>query len=88
MEVKFSNSFPIESYTLNDTFLPEHETSPIFINGLLATACPDSCLYSFSFVSTLFVASTASLKLLIGNKIQYNFLGKVFLNNSKICGSP
>ena len=32
--------------------------------------------------------STASGKLLIGNKIQYSLLGKVFLNSSKICGSP
>ena len=73
---------------LNDILLPELEASPTFINGVLVTAYPNSCLSSFSFVSTLFAASTASLKLLIGNKIQYNLLGNVFLNNSKICSSP
>ena len=68
MEVKFSNCFLIGS-ALNDTFLPEYETSPTFINGVAVPSCPDSCLSIFSFVSTLFTASTASLKLLIENRI-------------------
>ena len=68
IDVKFSNFSPIESWALIDTFLPECEVSPIFINGVLLTVCPDKCLSNFSLVRTLFVASTASLKLFIGNK--------------------
>ena len=43
---------------------------------------------TFSFVNILFVVSIACLKSSIGNSTQYNFGGIVFLNTSKICGSP
>ena len=69
-------------------FLPGCTVSSIFINGVLLAVCPDNCLSHFSFVNILFAVATASHKLLIGNKIQYSLLGKVFLNSSKICGSP
>ena len=39
-------------------------------------------------VSILFTVSTACLRSSIGNNIQYNFIGSVFLNTSSTCGSP
>ena len=78
MEVKLSNCSLIGSCALNDTFLLECGTSHTFIKGVAVPDCPDSCLSLFSFVSTLFVASTASLRLLIENRTQYNLLGNVF----------
>ena len=88
MVIKFSNCSLIGSCTVNDTFLPEFGMSPTFINGVVAPNCPYRCLSIFFFVNTLFAASTASLKLLIRNKTQYNLLGNVFLNSSRICGCP
>ena len=61
--------------------------SLIFINGL-AEPRPVNCLSNFSLVNILYAVSTACLKSSIGNKIQYNFVGKVFLNTPNICGSP
>ena len=57
------------------------------MNGLVEV-CPVSCLSSFSLVNILFAVSTACLRSSMGNNIQYNFVGSVFLNTSKICGSP
>ena len=88
IDVKFSSLFSIESWGLIDISLPGCTVSSICINGILLAVCPDNCLSNFSFVKTLFAASTTSRKLLIGNKSQYSLLGKVFLNYSKIRGSP
>ena len=88
IDVKFSSLSSIESWGLIDIFLPGWTVSSIFINEVLLAVSPDNCLSNFSFVNTLFAASTAPCKLLIGNRIQYSLLGKVFLNSSKICGSP
>ena len=50
--------------------------------------CPDNCLCNFSLVSILLAVSAACLMSSMGNNIQYNFVGSVFLNTSQICGSP
>ena len=50
--------------------------------------CPDNCLSIFSFVNILLAVSTACLRSSMWNNIQYNFVGSVFLNTSKICSSP
>ena len=63
-------------------------SSPNFMNGDMLEAWPVNCLSNFSLFITLFAVSMASLRLFIGNNIQYNLLGNVFLNNSKISGSP
>ena len=49
--------------------------------------CPDNCLSIFSFVNILLAVPTAYLWSSMGNNIQYNFVGSVFLDTSKICGS-
>ena len=59
----------------------------MLINGV-DEGCPGNCLSIFPFVSILLAVSTACLKSSIGNNTQYNFVGSVFLNTSKICGSP
>ena len=41
--------------------------------------CPDNCLSNFSFVNILLAVSTACLRLSMGNNVQYNFVGSVFL---------
>ena len=51
-------------------------------------ACPNYHLSIFSFVNILLAVSTACLRSFIGNSIQYTFVGNMFLNTSKICGSP
>ena len=56
------------------------------MNGLV-DVCPVSCLSSFSLISILFAVSTACLRSSMENNIQFNFVGSVFLNTSKICGS-
>ena len=50
--------------------------------------CPVSCLSNFSSISILLAVSTACVRSSKGNSIQYNFVGSLFLNTSKICGSP
>ena len=50
--------------------------------------CPLNYLSDFSLVNILLAISTACLRSSIGNRIKYNFVGNVFLNTSKICGSP
>ena len=77
LSILLPNSFLVS----NDTFLlcP----SLILINGL-EEDCPVNCLSNFSFVNILFVVSTACQRLSVGNSIQYNFVGSVFLNTSKI----
>ena len=50
--------------------------------------CPDNCLSNFSLVRILLAVSTACLRSSVRNNIQYNFVGSVFLNTSKICGPP
>ena len=47
----------------------------------------DNCLSIFSLVNILLALSTACLWSSMGKSIQYNFVGSVFLNTSKICGS-
>ena len=59
----------------------------MLINGV-DDECPANCLSKFSFVNSLLAVSTACLRSSIGNSIQYNFVGSVFLNTSKICGCP
>ena len=59
----------------------------MFINGVLED-CSANCLSIFSLVSILLAVSTYCLKFSIGNNTQYNFVGSVFLNTSKIYGSP
>ena len=59
----------------------------MLINGV-AEVCPVNCLSSFSLVNILLAVSTACPRSSIGNRIQYNLAGSVFLNTSKICGSP
>ena len=82
--VSLSILSPNSSLALNNTFL---SVSPlIFINGLVEV-CPVSYLSNFSLVSVLFAVSTACLRSSMGNNIQYNFVGSVFLNTFKICGS-
>ena len=49
---------------------------------------PANYLSIFSLVSILLAVSTTCLKSSMGNKTWYNFVGSVFLNTSKICGSP
>ena len=87
LEVMFPNCFSTKSCGFIDTFLPECVVSLNFINGDVLEACPINCLSNFSLFNTVFVASMASLRLFIGNKIQYSLIGEVFLNNSKISGS-
>ena len=41
--------------------------------------CPDNCLSIFSFVNILLAVSTACLRSSMGNNIQYNFVGSIFL---------
>ena len=48
--------------------------------------CPDNCLSILSFVNVLLAVCTACLRSSMANNIQYNFLGSVVLNTSKICG--
>ena len=69
-------------------FWSECVSSFIFMNGDTLEAWPVNCLSNFSLFNTLFALSTVSHKLFIGNNIQYNLLGNVFLNNSKTSGSP
>ena len=88
IEVTFSNCFSTKSCGFIDTFLPECVVSLNYINGDVLVPCPINCLSNFSLFNTLFAASMASFRLFIGNKIQYSLLCKVFLNNSKISGSP
>ena len=59
----------------------------MFMNGV-DEDCLVSCLSNFSLVNILLAVSTACLRFSIGNNIQYNFVGSVFLNTSKICGCP
>ena len=77
MTVNLSILSPNSSLALNDTFLSV--PSLIFMNGL-AEVCPVSCLSNFSLVNILFAVSTACLRSSMGNSIQYNFVGSVFLN--------
>ena len=84
MTVNLSILSPNSSLALNDTFLSV--PSLILMNGLVEV-CPVSCLSSFSLVSILFAVSTACLRSSMGNNIQYNLVGSVLLNTSKICGS-
>ena len=58
----------------------------MFINEVLED-CPANCLSIFSFAIILLAVSTACLKFSIGNNIQYNFVGSVFLSTSKLFGS-
>ena len=58
----------------------------ILMNGV--EDCPVSCLSNFSFISTLFAKSVASLRLLTLIKVEYSQYGRVFLKLSKICISP
>ena len=85
MNISLSILSPNSSLVSNATLLPA--PSLVLINGLVE-ACPVNCLSSFSLVNILFAVSTACLKSSMGNNIQYNFVGSVFLNNSRICGSP
>ena len=50
--------------------------------------CPYNCLSIFSFVNIVLTVSTACLRSFMGNSIQCNLVGSVFLNTYKICGSP
>ena len=84
MAVNLSILSPNSSLALNDTFLSV--PSLIFMNGLVEV-CPISCLSSFSLVNILFAVSTACLRSSMGNSIEYNFVGSVFLNASKNCGN-
>ena len=84
MVVNLSILSPSSSLALNDTFLSI--SSLIFMNGLVEV-CPVSCLSNFSLVSILLAVSTACLRSSIGNSIQYNFVGSVFLNTSNTRGS-
>ena len=59
----------------------------MLINGI-DEDYPTYCLSIFSFISILFAVSTTCLKSSIGKNTQYNFEGSVFLNTSKISGSP
>ena len=61
-------------------------TTPNAQNGV-DDDCPANCLSNFSLVNILLPVSTASLRSSVGNSIQYNFVGSLFLNTSKICGS-
>ena len=56
-----------------------------FINGV--ELCPVICLSIFSLVKNLFAVFTASHKLSIENKTQYNLFDTMFLNTSNTCGS-
>ena len=85
MTVNLLISSPNMSLVSNDTFLLA--PSLILINGLVEV-CLVNHLSNFSFVSILFAVSTACLRSSIGNNIQYNFVGSVLLNTSRICGSP
>ena len=49
---------------------------------------PATCLSIFPLINIPFAVSTACLKSSMGNYTQYNLVGSVFLNNSKICVSP
>ena len=82
MTVNLSILSPNLSLVSNNTF-----PSLMLMNGL-AEACPVSCLSNFSLVNILLAVSAACLRSSIGNSIQYNFVGSVFLNTSRICGSP
>ena len=73
------------SLVSNDTFLLVPFL--LLMNGLVE-ACPVSCLSNFFLVNIQFAVSTACLRSSMGNNIQYNFVGSVFLNTSKFCGSP
>ena len=83
--VSLSILSPNSSLALNDILLSV--PSLILMKGLVEV-WPVNCLSSFSLVSLLFAVSTACLRFPIGNRIQYNFVGNVFLNTSKIWGSP
>ena len=48
---------------------------------------PANCLSIYSFISILLAISTACLKSIMGKRTQYNFVGRVFLKTSNICGS-
>ena len=50
--------------------------------------CQDNCLSTFSFVNILLAVSTVCLRSSMGNNIQHNYVGSIFLNTSKIWGSP
>ena len=73
------------SLVSNDTLLLD--SSLILINGL-EEDCLVNCLSNFSLVNILFAVSTTCLRSSMGNSIQYNYVQSVFLNTSKICGSP
>ena len=75
---------PNSSLVSNDTYL--WWPSLILINGV-DDDCPANCMSNFSLGSILLAVSTACLRSSIGNSIQYNLVGSVFLNTSKICGS-
>ena len=57
--------------TVHIDFLPFHNVHPMSLVS-------SYCLSNFSLFITLFATSMASLKLFIGNNIQYNLLGNVF----------
>ena len=84
MTANLSILLPTSTLVSNDTLLlcP----SLILINGL-EEDCLVNCLSNFSFINILFAVSTACLRSSVRNNIQYNFVGNVFLNTSKICGS-
>ena len=82
MTANLSILSPKSSIVSNDTLLLFYP-SLILKNGL-EEACLVNCLSNYSFVNILFAVSTACLRSSMGNSIQYNFVGSVFLNNSKI----
>ena len=84
MTINFSILSFNSSLVSNDTLLLA--PSLMLISGLV-DVCPVNCLSNFSLVKILFAVSTANLRSSMGNNLQYNFVGRVFLNTSRICGS-
>ena len=82
MTANLSILSPNSSFVSNDILLLFCPSLMLMIG--LDKVCPVNGLSNFSFVNILFAVSTTCLRSSMGNNVQYNFVGSVFLNMTKI----